>query len=317
MAQITAIKPAILKKGDRVGLICPASRPYKRSTVANCVALVEDMGFVPVLGKSIFNVSGYLAGSDQERLSDLHTFFGDRSIAAIFSITGGYGALRLLELLDYDLILKNPKLLIGAEDASSLLLAIYHKTGLVSCYGPSLDAIDSLPCLQAFQSAVSTFREDFVWRPLKPGWLQNNALLRTGSGVHTGTVIGANLNVLISLLGTPYIPDLSDSLLCLDDLDERNDGLDRWFTGLYVSGILKSVAALAFGTFQGCDPRNDANVFSWEDLFYERLIELKKASCFGFGFGDSVNAEPLPIGIQGTLSVDEGTLILNESMFAK
>jgi muramoyltetrapeptide carboxypeptidase len=316
MASITAIKPAILKKGDRVGLICPASRPYKRSTVARVVAMIEDMGFVPVLGKSIFNVSGYLAGSDQERLSDIHSFFSDRSIAAIFCITGGYGALRLLELLDFDLIGKNPKLLIGAEDASSLLLAIYHKTGLVSCYGPNLDQIDSLQSLQGFRDALTTPRKDFVLRSAKPVWLENSAFIHTGSGIHTGTVIGANLNVLISLLGTPYVPDLNNCLLCLDDLDERNDGLDRWFTSLYVSGILKSVAALAFGTFQGCDPRNDANVFSWEDLFYERLIELKKASCFGFSFGDCKNAEPLPIGIQGTLSIDEGVLTINESMFA-
>jgi muramoyltetrapeptide carboxypeptidase len=102
----------------------------------------------------------------------------------------------------------------------------------------------------------------------------------------------------------------------LDDLDERNDGLDRWFTGLYVAGVLQRVAALAFGAFQGCDGRNSANVLCWEDLFYERLNELKKTSCFGFVFGDSTNAQPLPLGIKGTLCAEKGLLTYDESLFA-
>jgi muramoyltetrapeptide carboxypeptidase len=305
----------MLKKGDRVGLVCPASRPYERSTLVKAIACVEEMGFVPEVGKNILNINGYLAGTDQERLQDLHHFFSDPKIAGIFCVTGGYGSLRLLDGLDYDLIARNPKIFVGADEITSLMLGIFTKTNLVSCYGPNLDQITSAEALKSFQLAMTSPCKDWQLSASRLDWASRPSWLTNGAGKATGTVIGANVNALISLMGTPYLPDLTDAILCLDDLEERNDSLDRWFTSLAVSGILQKVKGLAFGHFSDCGPRGSRSVLSWEDLFYERLVELKKVACFDFPFGDSINVLPLPVGITGVLSVEQGTLSFTESLF--
>jgi muramoyltetrapeptide carboxypeptidase len=309
------LKPPMLKKGDRVGLVCPASRPYERSVLVKAIACVEEMGFVPEVGKNVLNINGYLAGTDQERLQDLHQFFADPKIAGIFCVTGGYGSLRLLDSLDYDLISRNPKIFVGADEITSLMLGIFSKTNLVSCYGPNLDQISSAEALKAFQQAMTSPCKDWQLSASSVGWTTRETWLTAGAGKVTGTVIGANLNALISLMGTPYMPDLSDAILCLDDIEERNDSLDRWFTNLDVSGILKKVKGLAFGHFSGFGPRGSRSVLSWEDLFYERLTDSKKVACFGLPFGDSPNVLPLPLGISGVLSVEQGTLSFTESLF--
>ncbi len=310
------IKPGSLKKGDRVGLLCPASRPYERSTVTRAVAVVEELGLIPVLGKSVFAVDGYLAGSDEERLADLHDFFADRKIAGIFCITGGYGTMRLLDAVNYQLISDHPKLIVGADDVTALLLAIHSQTGLITCYGPNLDRINSREALQTFKNILHSRIDQWSLRASQPDWLTSKAFLRNGGGSFEGIVYGGNINILVSLLGTRFLPEWKDSILCLDGVEERNDRLDRWFTSLYLAGVLPSVLACVFGQFSGCGPMGKANVLSWEDLFCERLIELNKPACFGFRFGDSFGASLLPIGINGRISIDDGILSFAESMWA-
>ncbi len=309
------LKPAMLKKGDRVGLVCPASRPYERSVLTRAIDCVEEMGFLPEVGNNVLSINGYLAGTDQERLQDLHQFFADPKISGIFCVTGGYGSLRLLDGLDYDLIARNPKMFVGADEITSLMLGIFAKTNLVSCYGPNLDQISSAEALKSFQLAMISPCKDWQLSTSSVGWTTHPTWLTSGGGKVSGTIIGANLNALMSIMGTPYMPDLTDAILCLDDIEERNDGLDRCFTNLDISGVLEKVKGLAFGHFSGCGPRGSRSVLSWEDLFYERLTEAKKVACFGLPFGDSANVLPLPLGISGVLSVEQGTLSFTESLF--
>jgi muramoyltetrapeptide carboxypeptidase LdcA involved in peptidoglycan recycling len=384
------IKPQALKPGARVGIACPASRPYSCDAVPAALALVEELGLVPVMGKHVLSIDGCFAGKDHERLEDFHGFLADRSIAAIFCLSGGYGAVRLLDRLDYSLIEKHPKLIVGPEDVSGMLLGIFQKTGLVSFFGPSLDRITSKEAFEDFAaslwlrtvgntseagkaasgtksiakasatagssskthastkfaettSSASPSKEkesketretaksasaqpiqtdqtaSAKWATLTaeaPDWVAaRHRHLKVGAGRHSGIVLGTNLNALISLLGTEYLPDFHDSILCLDDLEERNDSLERWMTQLYISGILTSATACAFGRFEGCGPRGTANVRSWHDSFFERLQEVKKPASFGFNFGDALNSRCIPIGIRGTLDIDRSLLEFDESPF--
>lgn len=129
------IKPRALKRGDKVGLIAPASRPDGPGVIARAVKAVESMGFNPVVGEHVLDMQGFLAGADTDRVSDLMTFFKDDSIRGIFCLSGGYGSLRLLDRIDYKVIAEHPKVFVGSDDNTALLLAIHKRANMVVFHG--------------------------------------------------------------------------------------------------------------------------------------------------------------------------------------
>ncbi|MDD1444505.1 LD-carboxypeptidase [Dolichospermum sp. ST_sed3] len=129
------IKPAALKEGDTVALVSPAS-PINPEKFQNAITNLENMGLKPKYTNAVFNKSGYLAGSDDERLIDFHNMIADPEVKAVWCLRGGYGCTRILPKLNYNLIRKNPKIIIGYSDITALLLAIFEQTGLVGFHGP-------------------------------------------------------------------------------------------------------------------------------------------------------------------------------------
>src|SRR3990167_5427025 len=136
------VKPAALKPGDKVALVCPASRPESPQVIKRSVKIVEELGFRPVIGKHVLSIHGYTAGTDEQRLDDLMTFLDDDSVAGLFCVTGGAGSISLLSGLPYSLVSTKPKVLVGGNDNTHLLLAIHTCSRLVVLYGPNLDEIN-------------------------------------------------------------------------------------------------------------------------------------------------------------------------------
>lgn len=302
------LKPKALKKGDKVGLLSPASRPDGPGALARCLKVIEWMGFKPVVGQHALSMQGFLAGSDTDRLSDLMGFFKDNSIKGIFCLSGGYGSLRLLDRIDYKAIAENPKVFVGSDDNTALLLAIHKRTNMVVFHGPNLDELNSPSGFEDMQLVVGHKK------PLKPLNVRIGKIAFGGAhyapfaGVASGTLMGGNLTAIGSLMGTPYQPDLNKSILFLEDRNERNDMLDRWFSTLYVSGQLAKVAGVAFGDFINCGRKGSSNMLSLEDLFGDRLVEIKKPSCFGFPIGSGEDSYTIPIGINASLNTTTGKL---------
>ncbi len=310
-----AIKPPALKPGSKVGLVCPASRPSSPAVVQKCIRVVEEMGMVPVVGKHVLKVQGYLAGTDAERLDDLNGFFADDSIAAIFSIKGGFGSLRLLGDIDWAAIAARPKIIVGCGDITSLLLAVHTKSNLVTFHGPNLDQVrtqytfDRLKTAVTSRDPVSAVTPDHGDSPPMFSVVPYTAVGGRVEGLSTG----GNLSSLISLMGTPFQPDFDNRILCLEDVNERNDILDRWLTTLYVSGHLARTSGVVFGELIGCGPKSLYNTLSPEDLLGGILKTLSKPSCFGLPFGHSHNAATIPIGIKTSFDADHGRLEFLES----
>lgn len=306
-------KPHALKRGDKVGLIAPASRPDGPGVVARAVKAVESMGFNPVVGQHALDMQGFLAGADEARLSDLMTFFKDDSIKGIFCLSGGYGSLRLLDRIDYTFIAENPKVLVGSDDNTAMLLAIHKRASMVVFHGPNLDQLNSQASVQDLQLLVSQKKS------LKPLNVRAGKPALPGShyapykGTVSGVLLGGNLTAIGSLMGTPFQPEFSNTVLFLEDKNERNDMLDRWFSTLYVSGQLDKVAGVAFGDFVNCGRKGSANMLSLEDLFGDRLKEMNKVSCFGFPLGQLEDSYAVPIGIPVRLNSETGKLEFLES----
>ena len=295
------IKPQALRPGDRVGIVAPSSRPEKPSVVAQSVRLLEDLGLVPVLGKNILSSYGHTAGTDDERLFDLNSFVHDQAIRGIFCISGGFGALPLLSGLDYDALKSHPKIIVGGNDNTSIVLAAYAKCGLVAFHGPNLDEIKTRASFESLAAAVmkTSILPDIkhdrgelgIARPFVPV-----------AGVKMGRLVGGNLSALTSLFGTPYRPFLEDSVLFLTDSDERNDILERWLTTINVSGELAKVSALVFGYFDNCGNKGSANLLSLEEIFGDTMKQLNLPSCFDLPVAGGPMCPTVPIGV--TVKVD-------------
>lgn len=304
------IKPEPLKAGDMVGLVCPASRPASPAVLARCVRVVTEMGFKPVVGESAFKSYSYMAGTDDERLRDLERFLSDESIRAVFCITGGFGSLRLLPRLNYRRIASAPKVIVGCDDNTHLLLALLKRCGMVTFHGPNLDQISTRYSFDRFKDAVTKKApvKTLSVSELASDGIGDGLPYTPLAGIATGALVGGNLTALVSLLGTPYLPVLAESILFLEDKNERTDILERWLTSLYLSGHLATVRAVAFGEFLNCGAKGSLDLLSIEELFGDRLKQLSKACCFGLPLGQSNRTATLPLGVTVNLDATKGTL---------
>jgi len=303
------IRARKLKNGDRVGLVAPGTRPDSAATVAFAARVVEEMGFTAVTGQHVLETHGHLAGTDQQRLQDLNGFLSDPAIAAIFCISGGFGALPLLDRLDYDAVVQNPKLIVGSDENTALLLAVHIRCALPVVLGPNLDRVRSAKSFDSLKRCVTTADAAvFETRSESIGEKRISLMYSSYNGQAAGVTLGGHLGSIISLMGTPFQPDFEGKILCLDEYNERYDTLERWFTNLFISGSLAKVSGTAFGEFAGCGARGNQTVLPIEDSFGERLKQVRKPNLFGFGFGRTNVSESLPLGVPAELDTMRGTI---------
>jgi muramoyltetrapeptide carboxypeptidase len=304
------LKPRPLKSGDRVALLCPSGRPETPAALARAERIVTEMGFKPVLGANVMSTDGYMAGGDKERLADFDAAVNDDSIAGIFCVSGGFGALHLLPSLDYSAIASARKLIVGCDDNTALLNAVYAKTGLVTMHAPNLDQISLRETFDRFKQAVTS-------KSAQPAIMANdNGDVVEGAqdfysavgGTAEGKLMGGNLTSFAALIGTEFEPDMRGSLLFFEDVNEQSGILDRWFTTLYLAGHLQYASGVSFGSFRNCGPKDSTNMLSVMELFADRLKYLSKTSCFGMPFGQQKNTYPVPIGIPARLDASSGQL---------
>lgn len=309
------LKPPLLREGDRVGLIAPSSRPATPGVVANAERLVRDMGFTPVAGKHVLSVHGFMAGTDSERLSDFSAFVDDDSIRALFCVSGGYGAMHLLPFLDYGKLQRNPKIIMGCSDNTVLLNVIHARTGLITFHGPNLDEVNSRETFESIKRAVSSADAlpQISARRAQPFDDGANTFYCPVEGIAEGPLVGGNLTSFVTLLGTPFEPRMTGSIIFLDDIREQTGILDRWFTTLYLAGHLQTCRGVICGAFEDCGPKDSANMLHIMDVFADRLRYLGTPSAFGFPLGQTRSTNVIPIGVNVRVDCGAGVLEFQES----
>lgn len=325
------IRPPLLNPGDTLGIIAPASAPPEPKNVDRAIAVLEKLGYKIKLAPNVHKRWGYLAGTDRERASDLMRMFTDKKVNAILCVRGGYGTARLLPLLDYKTIRANAKIFVGYSDITSLHCAFLTKAGLVSFHGPMLNsdfATDELP-----DFTVQSFLRTLASRlpcPAKQGEVRSKEqgldiatsypdktvkILR--SGIARGKLIGGNLALIGTLIGTPWQPSFKNKILFLEDIGEAPYRWDRMLTHLLNCGLLQQVAGIAIGLNADCDDPNAKTTKehrqTLEDVLRERLLPLKIPVVTGLPFGHVPMNATLPVGITATLDANRGQLLLHES----
>ena len=305
--------PAALKPGDTVALVSPSSPVDERLNLQLAREAMEALGFEVRTGAHYDARRGYLAGTDAERARDLNAAFADREVKAIVCTRGGWGAARLLPLLDYAAIRANPKVLLGYSDITALHNALLAKAGLVSFHGPI--GSGSWNRFNADQFRRVFFQRELLEyrNPVDAGdelVPRSNRTLTITGGRARGQLVGGNLTVLAALAGSPYLPDFDGKILFLEDVEEAPYRIDRMLTTLKLMGALDRIAGFVFGQCTGCDPGNGYGSLTLDQLFDDHIRPLRIPAYRGALIGHIREQFIVPVGGQVELDADAGTLRL-------
>ncbi|QKG72361.1 S66 peptidase family protein [Erythrobacter mangrovi] len=307
-------KPPRLRLGDTVGLVAPASAVTLPDELDRAVYWIEAMGLVPKLGTHVTEQDGYLAGSDAARAADLNAMFADPEVRALFAVRGGWGGARVLELLDWSSICAHPKLLIGYSDTTALHLAIAARGGFPTIHGPN------------GASRWEKASWESLWRlaftgeaPVLGGEAMEQVVGRPGrtitGGRASGRLLGGNLTIISTLMGTPWLPDFTGAVLFLEDVNEAEYRVDRMLLQLKLAGVLDALAGVVFGQCTRCsDSEPGAVGFTLDQVVDHHLAPLGIPTFAGANIGHITNQLCLPSGVRVELDADARTLRVLEPM---
>jgi muramoyltetrapeptide carboxypeptidase len=309
------VKPRRLAPGDRVGLVLPASMAFEASRIDVAKEQLEAIGFEVQVGSHARERHGYFAGTDEQRAADVSAMFRDPAIDGVVCYTGGWGTPRILPHLDFDVIRANPKVLLGYSDITALLNAVHQETGLVTFHGPvAASRIRPWTLEQLKRVVMSTDKIGLLSNPPKD---ENELVerdfrtLTIRGGRATGRLVGGNLTMLASIMGTPWEVDTEGAILFLEDIHEAYYRVDRMLSQLRLGGKLDRIAGVVFGYCTDCP--TDAPSFSFEEILRDHFEPLGVPALSGLAFGHIQQMLTLPIGLEATLDADAGTLAIDDA----
>lgn len=308
------IKPPALKHGDIIGVVAPASAPTSQEKIDKGAIYLERLGYRVKLGKNVRAVRGFLAGTDEQRASDINEMFADKEVKAIFAVRGGYGTPRILPLINYELIKRNPKILVGYSDLTALQLALFYKTGLVSFSGPMVGV--------EMWKEIDPFTEEHFWRTItstKPlGAIKNpdgKPFSKFHSGIAEGILLGGNLSLIASIVGTPFLPSFKNSLLYLEEVEEECYRFDRMLAQLKLAGILNDAGGIILGELTDVKASDTTKPFLTSDeIIADYFSPLNIPILTGLVYGHIPRKLTMPVGIRARMNADdEGKIELLEA----
>ncbi|NBU24358.1 MAG: LD-carboxypeptidase [Gammaproteobacteria bacterium] len=310
-----AVKPPAIRAGDTIGLMIPSSANWDPFDVDVVLEALAALGLKGKLGAHVFDRRGYLAGRDEDRAADFNALMRDPEVRAIHCLRGGWGAARLLQLVDFDAVARGPKAVIGYSDITALLLALHARTGLITFHGPNGSS---------------------EWNETNVGWLQRvtwrgeavtfeNPRQPTGAivadefrtrpitgGRARGRLLGGNLTVLTALIGSPYLPDFSDAILFIEDVQEAPYRIDRMLVQLKLAGVLERLRGVVWGTCSKCDPGEGFGSLTIPDVLDDHIKPLGVPAYHGAMIGHMGRQFTLPVGAEVELDAERGTLRMLE-----
>ena len=282
------IKPENLKSGDTIAIIAPAGA-VQYEEIMRAKDYFENLGYKIIFGEHLFETDRYFAGNDKKRAEDLHNAFLNKEVNAILCARGGYGCLRLLKYIDFDIIKNNPKIFCGYSDITVLSLMFLKHAGLITYSGPMAQSDYNTECPEPLT-------EKSFFNVLRGNSEEYSSTEVIKSGKTEGIIWGGNLSSIVSLCGIDFIPD-EDFILFLEDVNEPAYNIDKMLTQLCnIKEFRTRIKGIAFGEFAGCD--NEV----WLKEIFEETAELLDVPAYsGFKFSHNALKQTIPIGLKGVL----------------
>jgi muramoyltetrapeptide carboxypeptidase len=294
--------PAPLSPGDRIALVAPSS-PFKVEEFTLASQRLEEAGYVPAPAEHLMVRNGYLAGTEAQRVQDLIRAFSDDKISAVFCVRGGYGSGRLLPWLPFSTIESSPKIFLGYSDITFLHLAFQTQMNWITFHGPNfIEANESADKLQEILSPLCG-DHSFCWE------FSDRQVIRHGTA--SGKLYGGNLTCLVHLIGTPYFPDLKDSLLFIEECCEALYRLDRLLTHLRLADHMQHLGGLLLGRFHECG-NDSGNIV---EMVSERTESFHFPVVTDLPFGHGGRNDVIPLGAFFSLNTyDKNLRILDHPL---
>ena len=302
-SKIEIITPKALEYGDSVGIIAPAN--YTPKDAEYMINYLESRGYKVVYGRSYYSQWYNFGGTDDIRAEDINEFFKNKDIKAIFSIRGGYGTIRILDKLDYELIKENPKIFSGFSDITTLLIAINEKTGLVTYHGPMSSNFKNIP------EETENSLLDAYTKPEKEYNIlsYDNDYSIMKSGTSKGQITGGNLSLLVASLGTEYELDTNGKILFIEEIGEYTYRVDRMLQQLRLAGKLKNIKGIIIGDFNKVN-KEAIEDMSLDQVFEENFKDLNIPIIKGVNSGHVRPFITVPIGSMATIDTSRNEIII-------
>lgn len=294
------IRPERLKIGDTVGVVALSS-PLAMEKLPEKIGLLEELGLNVKLGETVGLTGDYLAGTDEERLQDLHNMITDKEVKAVFCVRGGYGAARIADRIDYQLLTENPKIFWGFSDVTYLHTAFQEYSDIVTFHGPMLSGGPG-PL-----SDVSKKMFYQLFTPVEIQYDEQISPLKTiVPGNVRGEITGGNMNRLVSTLGTKFEIDVKEKILLLEDIGESLENIDSMLNQLRLARKLEEATGFIIGNFS--DIKNTVAKNDFLQVFEEYLKPLGKPTVAGFMIGHCEPNIAIPLGVDAILDADHKML---------
>ena len=315
-AKSRAVRPGHLRAGDTVGLVDPASATWEPVSIEIVEESWAALGLKTKRGANLLARRGYFAGTDEQRAADVNAMFADPQVRAIHCVRGGWGCARVLPLLDWPTIARNPKILLGYSDITALLLSLHARTGLVTFHGP-VGISQWNPFNVGFLKRVLQEGEAVTFENLKEIGeddltVVENRVQTLHPGTARGRLLGGNLTVLTALVGSGYLPDWDGCVLFLEDVEEAPYRIDRMLTQLRLAGILGKARAVIWGHCSDCDPGEGYGSLTITEVLHDHLRPLGVPAWQGAMIGHVDRQFTLPVGIEVEVDATAGTIRMLE-----
>ncbi len=298
------IIPEHLKPGDTIGIIAPAN--YSNDSSKYEIDYLIEKGFNIVYGKSFGNSWYGFGATDDVRADDINEMFSNKDIKAIFAIRGGYGTIRIVDKLDYEIIEKNPKIFMGYSDITTLLLAINEKTGLVTYHGPMTVNFKDIP-IETENSFVDTIQNNKRINLLD--YEKSYSIMKQGTA--EGEIIGGNLSLIVASLGTKYEINTDNKILFLEETNEATYRIDRMLQQLKLAGKLDKIKGVILGNFKNAK-RAEKDDMSLDDVFFEIFKNMNVPIIKNFKSGHVRPFITVPIGVIGKINTFKDEIIIEQ-----
>jgi muramoyltetrapeptide carboxypeptidase len=296
-----------LKYGDTIGLVAPAG-VEKAERIEKGISKLEELGFKIKKGKSIYDRWGYFAGSDEDRARDIMNMFEDEDVDMILCVRGGYGAMRIMPYLDFNLIAKNPKVFMGYSDITILLNTIYARTRMITFHGPMLNS--DFTDEHTLNSFIKTIMEgDMKFSIKNPCGIPT---VTNSNRCAAGKLVGGNLSLICSSMGTPYEINTKNNILFIEEVGEAPYKIDRMLTQLTLSGKLQHCSGIILGQFTDCDDSESG--FNLKEVIEDRILSLNIPTLLNFSCGHDNPKLVLPIGSNIRLNCRTGEIEVMEKV---
>lgn len=300
---VETVRPRRLRPGDTVRLVSPGSSP-NATQVARGAELLQSWGLQVEYADHALTKYGYLAAPDADRLADLNAAFADPTVRGVLCTRGGYGTQRIVDGVDRGAVRRNPKVVLGFSDITSLQMWLYRNSGLASLHGPMIAWNDSRtgPAeAEALRKALMTTDEIVIHRnPADPG----GEVVVPGRA--SGVLLGGNVSLLSQAVGAHDFPDLEGAILFLEEVGEAPYRIDRMLTQLRRSGVLQGLSGIALGQYVDCVGAPDT--WTVGEMLRDRLGDLDVPVLGGFPLGHGAGQLTIPFGTRATIDTDAGTL---------